>query len=574
MPAVFMKDRPMLCLQQLRTESAARPELMTSWQRRTLLLMLLALFALLNVAFNHAGPTLDLVGPQDSAHMMLGGFFAQACLLAVWAALGRQPLARRVPGALGVAALLGLSASWGEARHRLDDAEGFISATLMMVLVGLQAMLLIPWRRCFQWRIHTSADASCSQSSQFSLKQLLLWTTAAAVILALARAIGLRHVATVSDLTRLAAESSICLIVAVVCLPLVIPGIALILGNRKRGRAAAWLAVAIVVSTVALFLTLLLLFNSEPWTEAAWGAAGGSVGIEAGFLAALLLGLMVARLCGFRLSRGASDAMASEQALALPTAQPPVEPAPWWRSRFAYVVVLAWPAWSIELERRENLQHAAIYREWDQLGVDVAPYDYFGYANFDPQRPVSDLALDKLKHSRQAQGIRRLQFSNTSLTDDQMQYLAGFKDVESLLLDGTQITDAGLVHLRGMRKLRVLNLNGTRVSDEGLKILEGMDSLEELGLNDTAVGDAGPVHLPSLPRLTALGLARTRVTDDGLQPVQELPKLQVIMLQGTSVTAAGLARLPLSQLNPVLSNFGSARPSVIATSPIVADTSR
>jgi hypothetical protein len=573
---------------------------MTPWQRRTLLGMLIALAALLNVAFNYAGPSLDLVLDGDSTFAMLGGLFAQACLLAAWVALGRQPLATRVPQALGVAALLGLAAAWGEARHSLEGGEGLSSATFMVFVAGIQAVLLLPWRRYWKWQLHTADHLVSAPSSQFSLRQLLLWTTAVAMILAVGRAIGLRHDASFADLAEVALNTFISLIVAAVCLPLAIPSISLILGGGKRVRATLWLVAVVIGSTLALFLTALVfdwLVNSGPWDSAVQDAVNCSVSLQAGFVGTLVLGLIVARLCGIRLSRGESNST-SNQPLSLLVARDSVSgskcqplpagecislaPTPWWRTRFACVAValglvvaaLAWPSWTIELQRQESLHSQAINREWDKLGVDIFVQEgQITSATFQARQPVSDLALDKLIHSPHVDSLYSLTFSGALLTDDQMHHLAGLKNLRRLLLDGTQITDAGLAHLHGMSKLKVLNLNGTRIGDEGLQVLQDKTSLKELGLNDTNVTDAGLEQLRPLQELTALGLARTRVTDQGLPAVQRLPKLEVLLLQGTSVTPSGLAGLG-GLPNLTLATSRGDRLNAYVASSIISDTPR
>lgn len=416
-------------------------------------------------------------------------------------------------------------------------------------------------------QVQTADDFTFPRRWQFNLRQLLLWTTAVAAILAAGRAIGFRDDASL-DMVEMAMGVSIGMILVAVCLPFVIHSVSLILGDRKRSRAAAWLTGTAVATTLALFLTMFafnLQFTVDAWPDAAWDAVSFSLPFQVGFIATLMLGLVVARLCGSRLSCGTSDAAPSEQSPEVLAAPVPMAPASWRRSRFACVTLalglvvgaLAWPSWLIEQQRQERLRHHALWEEWLELGVDVRLQDdQVASARFEArelrfesqqliesQRPVSELALDKLCNSPHSGVIQGLMFSGTSLTDDQMHHLAGLTNLEWLLLDGTHITDAGLVHLQGMSNLKHLALNGTRVGDEGLQALQGLSSLRKLDLDDTNVTDAGLVHLRSLPNLKGLGLARTRVTDKGLPEVQRLAKLQVLHLQGTPVTVAGLADL-------------------------------
>ena len=101
---------------------------------------------------------------------------------------------------------------------------------------------------------------------------------------------------------------------------------------------------------------------------------------------------------------------------------------------------------------------------------------------------------------------------NDKVTDDDLQCLQAFPELQHLYLGGTKIGDAGFKHIAGLKHLKRIGLIGTRVTDIGLKELERLQELETVLLGNTAVTDAG---LPSLCKLKNLGtliLSATAIT--------------------------------------------------------------
>jgi hypothetical protein len=108
------------------------------------------------------------------------------------------------------------------------------------------------------------------------------------------------------------------------------------------------------------------------------------------------------------------------------------------------------------------------------------------------------------KHLKSLKELRELNFQDTNITDDDLEYIRGLTNLESVSLAGTRVTDAGLKHLKGLK------------------------SLQGLGLSSTKITDAGLEHLKELTSLTELGLTETKVTDEGIKKFQRaLPKCEV-----------------------------------------------
>lgn len=109
----------------------------------------------------------------------------------------------------------------------------------------------------------------------------------------------------------------------------------------------------------------------------------------------------------------------------------------------------------------------------------------------------------------------------------------------SVRFTDSPVTDADLEHLKGLTDLVSLNLSRTRVTDAGLEYLEGLTNLEVLNLSSTGVTDAGLQHLGRLANLEALNLSRTRVADAGLEYLEGLTNLKNLDVRDTQVSGEG-----------------------------------
>ena len=76
------------------------------------------------------------------------------------------------------------------------------------------------------------------------------------------------------------------------------------------------------------------------------------------------------------------------------------------------------------------------------------------------------------------------------LTDDGMQYLRKFTQLQGLDLGGPKMTDAGLVHFRGLT-IQDLVLAGDQITDAGLQHFAGLDKLIKAKLSSPQITDAG-----------------------------------------------------------------------------------
>ena len=110
----------------------------------------------------------------------------------------------------------------------------------------------------------------------------------------------------------------------------------------------------------------------------------------------------------------------------------------------------------------------------------------------------------------------------TNATDSDLQFLAGWENLQTLDLDGTAISDVGLERIGRLTKLRHLSLRDTNVSDGGLKHLESLNDLEELYISGTEVSRAGVARLmKKLPNCRFSDVLAFLDDSDGIEGLRE-----------------------------------------------------
>jgi internalin A len=140
--------------------------------------------------------------------------------------------------------------------------------------------------------------------------------------------------------------------------------------------------------------------------------------------------------------------------------------------------------------------------------------------------------------------IISMDFSKSNISDDDLEYLVGYRRIGFLNLSDTQISDEGLEHLKAADSIGFLFLDGTKVTDEGMIHLKNHKELTVLGLHNTRITDKGLAHLKELPRLAQLMVHKgTKVTEAGLVHLKSFPALTALSLDKANFSEASLAEL-------------------------------
>lgn len=158
-----------------------------------------------------------------------------------------------------------------------------------------------------------------------------------------------------------------------------------------------------------------------------------------------------------------------------------------------------------------------------------------------PGKPIVAVDLSGGSYYSDAHGLH---FVPGSVTDADLQDLAGLTELTSLKLTGAKVTDAGLKHLAGFEKLAMLDLQNTLVTGAGFKDLAGLKHLEYVNLMGSKATDVGVQDLSGFRQLTTLLLGNTAVSDAGLMGLaQNHPKLRWLYLSQTNVSLNAVAAL-------------------------------
>jgi hypothetical protein len=155
----------------------------------------------------------------------------------------------------------------------------------------------------------------------------------------------------------------------------------------------------------------------------------------------------------------------------------------------------------------------------------------------------ASLTEEGLKHLAEFKNLTHFHFFNGGgvAPDTGVEYLSDLKKLTHLHL-GVGMTDAGLKHLSGLTNLTDLSLM-VNPMDEGMKHLAGLKNLTVLELQYARVSDAGAKHLAGLKNLTLLYLPGSKVTDEGLKSLSGLTNLTNLTLGIGGVTVAGVKHL-------------------------------
>ncbi|HVX14585.1 MAG TPA: hypothetical protein VHC22_25585 [Pirellulales bacterium] len=555
---------------------------MTQRQSATILVLLTALY----VAF------LALLPPQleftsDTIIQWLSGIvtgvvIAVPTFLALWSVHGSSRAAVRLPLTAWLLVLFFLATTYGEVRYFGHGDADIVLLAVVAWLVAHVAILLLLWllRTVRGWRLRRlesdpvsaaagdpSQSAVTARSRQFTIRTVLEWTSAAAVLCA-----GFCWLAPYANFDI---EESVEMLLSEAAL---IYGALLGLGCALAGLpvlSAAWIVLADGSRPVwrSVLATITILGIAGGTAVFRWwfdredlDLVGLALTIEVGVITAALIAVSIVRACGYRLVRPGKEAT-------VPIVADLVGARPRQRA-FAFTLTSLVIA-SVLLAcyaplRLETWRQADETNRWASLGFSVS-FDGAGHVTSATSTSKRDLTglgtlISQLPH------LTLLQLSHSTLNDALLGQLPSLPELETLLLAGTAISDAGLSQLDRFPNLKTLSLSNTGITDAGLSHLGNLSKLTDLYLVDTAVllesvptlpavqdlnlkgtsvGDASMSRLGHFPNLTKLSLEHTNVTDVGLEGLNALKALKTLDLKLTDVSDEGVTAL--SQLHQLQS---------------------
>lgn len=185
-------------------------------------------------------------------------------------------------------------------------------------------------------------------------------------------------------------------------------------------------------------------------------------------------------------------------------------------------------------------------KEWvEQYGklggkASLSPSDEpaIGIQKREGQKP-----LVSLRGLKPASGIRHVGLQGFEVADEDLEALAGWKELEQIdVVDGKKVTDKGVKTLAALPKLRELVLADTAVTAAGVNAFSGHKELARLTVSNTIVENrVKSLDLREMPKLKGLTLVCQGMTAVRLT---KLPKLEWVAdfppeLEQAEVSGAG-----------------------------------
>ncbi len=168
------------------------------------------------------------------------------------------------------------------------------------------------------------------------------------------------------------------------------------------------------------------------------------------------------------------------------------------------------------------------------------PADAIGYLDL-KSLSISDTQVECLAGLT---GLRRLELSQTDVTDIGIAKLAPLKNLEYLAISRTLVRGKCFAMLRNFPYLRTFHFDGDAVSAHDCKQLAKCRTIRGISAGRCHLTNAALLELCSMSELQSLCLPDNReLTDSGIKKVLALKNLQRLDVAGTKVTDDGLAAL-------------------------------
>ncbi len=388
---------------------------------------------------------------------------------------------------------------------------------LPAIILGGSTPLLI-CRSAFGWKL-IRANARSSQS-RFSVEDLLLTTAAIASVLFMCR---VPQIATERPPNIVLAFIAYGIAFSFVATLVILIPTAYIAFRYKVGRQRR-LGYGLLFGVIyGAFLSLLIapLIAPVGLTALAYAFA-----VPLGLFVALLLGLKALRMSGYELASRARKAELS----------------------------------STEVDEQAIPVSKRTQRRWALGVLAFAAISSLSLMTLDTFKLRFERELFELNQTLQKRGdsmdvlgrmIVELKLS-PSTTDETLEDLQGFQDVQTLSLANTQITDAGLKSLSKFPRLNSLDLSQTSISDAGLVELRKLKNLQHLSLAHTQVTVSKLTETKSLMNCMSLDVSGLKVTDDQLPLLARSntrAEYRHLVLRDNLLTDSGLANY--FKANPV-----------------------
>jgi hypothetical protein len=162
------------------------------------------------------------------------------------------------------------------------------------------------------------------------------------------------------------------------------------------------------------------------------------------------------------------------------------------------------------------------------------------------------VAAGQFQYLKNLTGLKRLDLDGSDISDAELPYLKGCRELVFLSVTRTEIKGPGVSVLRNFPHLKMLFLGHNALDQNMLAALDSLREVTELHLDQCTVGDTALVHVGHMEGLVHLRLSENKkITDSGIAHLKGLQKLKTLDISGTSVTkscAKSLTELPKLRL--------------------------
>ncbi len=201
----------------------------------------------------------------------------------------------------------------------------------------------------------------------------------------------------------------------------------------------------------------------------------------------------------------------------------------------------------VEYEGFKNLKFLQGLKADDLYGLSLAN-DGRGF-------PVDDGELVLIKH---LSGLRVLELEDNDITDDGVNNLSSFGNLEVLNLGHTMISSASLPVIARLTKLTQLELDGISLGENAIKDLSKLTGLKALYMRSCNLKSTSTKHLAAMKSLAVLRLAGNKIGDEGVKNMPVLAELKELNLNETGVTDQSLEKIASYQSLAILTLRGNS----------------
>jgi len=127
---------------------------------------------------------------------------------------------------------------------------------------------------------------------------------------------------------------------------------------------------------------------------------------------------------------------------------------------------------------------------------------------------------------------------DTDVTDEHIEHMADWADLEHLMLSGSLVTDRCLPAIATFDRLVSLDIGGTAITSPGLANATLPQSLRDVGVYDVQLDDSAVGSIASLPNLRMLNCNGCNLSFDALLQLLVVPTVRAVEALGADIPDA------------------------------------